>query len=160
MSGDVGPHLTSDDDDDTSTDLMTFCIQLVHHSQWTSRRAFLCGSDVEIPLNHVISRQFEVNKDMLDIDKMIYTSSRYAVHRFVTLPETYTGSIVRIYTDDVHTGYVRLIREEDNTELQLSDLCTPTDETRHGPAVLSDGKTTILDNKYSLSNERVGLLLI
>jgi len=59
---------------------------------------------------------------MLDMDAMTYNSSRHAVHRSVTFPESYTGSIVKIYTDDVHTGYVRLIREKDNTELQLSDV--------------------------------------
>jgi len=75
MSDDVGPHLTSDDVDDTSTDLMTFCLQLVHHSHWKSRRSFLCGSSVEIPPDYVISRVFGVNEDLLDIDIMIYTAS-------------------------------------------------------------------------------------
>jgi len=156
MSDDVGPHLTSDDDDDTSKNLMTFCIQLVHHSQWTSRRTFICGSSVEIPNIHVISRVFAVNQDMLDMDTM-YTTSHYAVHRSVTSPETYTGSIVGIYTDDVHIGYVRLIREKDNTELQLSDLRTLTDEIIHEQAVLEDSKTTILENKYSLSSASVDI---
>jgi len=136
MSDDVGPHLTSDDEDDTSTDLMTFCTQLVHHSHWTSRRTFYCGSSVEIPLCLYITSQFGVNQDLLDIDRMHYNTSHYAAHRSVTLPEAYTGSVVRIYTDDVHTGYVRLIKEKDNTELQLSDLTSWTGGTRHGPAIL------------------------
>jgi len=73
------------------------------------------------------------------------------------LPQTYTGSVVRIYTDDIHTGYVRLIREKNNTELQLSDLYPLTGETRHGPAFSSDSKTAILENKYSLSNASVDI---
>jgi len=153
MSDDVGPHLTSDDDDDTSKDLMTFCIQLVHHSQWKSRRIFTCGSWVEIPLYQIIGHWFGVNKDMLDMDRMTCNTNRYALHRSGTLIKTFTGSIIRIYTDDVHTGYVRLIREEYNTELRLYDLLPSslTDKVIHGPAVLSDRKTSLLENKYSLS---------
>jgi len=102
MSDDVGPHLTSDDDDDKSKDLMTFCIQLVHHSQWKSVRSFSCGSSVEIPPYQVIAQTFGVNNDMLDMDRMTYTTNRYAHHRSVSLLEYCIGSIVRIYTDDVH----------------------------------------------------------
>jgi len=70
MSGDVGPQLTSDDDDDTSKDLMTFCIQLVHHSHWKSSRILLGGSSAEIPFYGAISQEFGVNADMLDNDAM------------------------------------------------------------------------------------------
>jgi len=65
---------------------------------------------------------------MLDVDRIIYETSHYTAHRSETLPETYTGSKIRIYTDDVQAGYVRLIsEEEDTTELLLSDLYTLTD---------------------------------
>jgi len=103
MSDDVGPHLTSDDDDDTSTDLMTFCIQLVHQSQWKSRRRFTCGSSVEIPLCEFISEEFEVNKDMLDTDMMLYNTSYCAAHRSVTLPEAFTGIVLLGY---IQTTYI------------------------------------------------------
>jgi len=105
----IGPHPTSEDDDDSSKDLMTFCIQLDHHLQWRSVRPFFCGSCVEIPHYEIIGQKFGVNADMLDIDRMTYNNNGYALHRSVTVPETYTGSIIRIYTDDAHTGYVRLI---------------------------------------------------
>jgi len=59
MSDDVGPHLTSDDDDDTSRDLKIFCIQLIHHSQWKSQRLLSCGSSVEIPLFAAVGQLFE-----------------------------------------------------------------------------------------------------
>ena len=49
---------------------------------------------------------------------------------------------------------MRLVREEDNTKLQLSDLCTiNSDETRHRSDILLDGKQCILANKYTLTNE-------
>jgi len=152
MLDDVDPYRTSEDDDDTSKDLMTFCLQLVHHSQWKTTRAFSCGSCVDIPLHQIIGQKFELNKDILDIDRMIYNTNHYAAHQSATLPESYTGGIVRINTDDVHTGYVRLIREKDNAELRLSDLYQLTSEIMHGPAVLSDGKMMILKNNYTLSN--------
>ena len=65
--------------------------------------------------------------------------------------ETYQGSIIRIYTDDVHTGYVRLIREKYNTELLWSDLGKLNGE-RHGPALLRYHKLENL-TKYSLTND-------
>jgi len=150
----VGSRLAMDDD--TSTDLMPFCMQLVHHSQWTSRRKFFGSSFVEIPLQRDIGKQFAVNSDKLDIDAMVFDSFHHAFNRSVTLPETYTGGIIRIYTDDVHTGYARLIREKDNTELLLSDFCSPNeDEMRHGPAILTDNKLNILKYKYGLSDSTI-----
>jgi len=120
--------------------------------QWQSRRAFLCSSSVEIPLYFAINQQFGVDRVILDVDTMLYTTYHCAAHRSVTLPETYPGSIIRIYTDDVRrpTGYVRLIRAKYNMDLLLGDLYRLTGLTMHGPAVLSDS-TTIFENKYSLS---------
>jgi len=58
-----------------------------------------------------------------------------------------------VYSEDIHAGYVRLIRERQNTELLLSDLHKlNADETLHGPAVLNDNKNIILNNAFSLSN--------
>ena len=47
----------NDDDDDTLNNLMTFCSQLVHHSQRRSVKHFLCGSGIKIPLRYLISKQ-------------------------------------------------------------------------------------------------------
>jgi len=156
MSGEVGSHLTSDingSDDDISKDLMAFCIQLVHHSQWTLARWFLSGSRVENPLSNVISQVLEVNRDGLDIDRMTYKSSNYAFNRSVVLPESYNGSIVRIYTDEVHTGYVRLIEENGSIEFLPCDWYALNEgDTIHGPAVLSLNERLILGKPYALSN--------
>ena len=76
-------------------------------------------------------------------------TSQYAANNSVKFPETYHGSIIRMYTDDVHTGYVRLIKEKDSSELHLSDLYElKGDETRYEPAVLSDGRITLFEDKY------------
>ena len=106
-------------------------------------------SRIEIPLQYALSTH--INHDMSDLDQMMTLTSLSAANRSVEFSETYQGSIIRIYT---HTGYVRLIREKDNTELQLSDLYTLTGaDTRHGPAILSDNKQYLLAAKYFLSND-------
>ena len=64
----MSAHLMSDDDDDTLNNLMTFCIQLLHHLQWKSERRFLCGSIMEIPLRHVISKHYHITDDVTDTD--------------------------------------------------------------------------------------------
>jgi len=38
---------------------------------------------------------FGVNTYLLDMDRMQYDTNHYAANRSVTLPEAYTGSIVR-----------------------------------------------------------------
>ena len=148
---------TSRDDADhrlTSINLLTLITQLINHSQWIPEKISMCGSYVEISLNDVVSQRCHVSNAMKDIDEMTYRTACYAANRSVCFPETYQGSIIRIYTDDVHTGYVRLIRERDNTELQLSHVWTLTgNETLHGPAILTDKAQISLRNKYSLSND-------
>jgi len=156
MSVARGLHRTIDDDDSTSTDLMTFCMQVVDHSQWKSRRTFICGSFVDIPFSINICKNCVINQDKLDIDRMVYDSSRFAFNRSVTVPESYNGRILRIYTNDVHTGYARLVNEIDNTEARLSDIHTEIDgKSLHGPAVLIDNEKNVLDNKFSLSEAAV-----
>jgi len=94
---------------------------------------------------------------MLDVDKMIYDTRRYAFHRSVSVPQAYNGSVIRIYTDDVHAGYVRLIEEKTNTELPeiwqktLSKL--PGIENIHGPAILVNKRRFISEYKFPLSSE-------
>ena len=142
----VSSHLMSGDDDDSILNsLMTFCIELVHNSQWKSERRYMCGSSVEIPLRHLINKQYEISCDMINDIEMRYWTSKYAVNRYETYPEAYHGCIIRIDTDDIHAGYARLIRENDNKELELSDVCTLTsDELRHGPAIFSDRRMNLL----------------
>jgi len=133
-------------------------MQLIHQLQWKSYRQFIVGSSGEIPHLLDIYNRFGVNNDMLDIDIMTYDTSHYAAHRSVTMPGMYDGSALRIYTDDVHYGYVRLIKEKDNTELRLSDLFTMDDDVvKHGPCVMIDRRMSILRNKYSLSNDAVDI---
>ena len=144
MSVDVHSRLTKDDDGDgdddiadISRDLMLFCMNLVDCAQWNSLRQFICGSSVEIPFSYGITEPFNINEKLFDMDGMLHVNNLYAGHRLKLLPETYSGNVIRIYTDDTHTGYVRLIREKDNTELQLSDLAKLIGSSaRHGPALL------------------------
>ena len=79
----------SDDDDDTLNNLMTFCIQLLHHSQCKPVRTFLCGSSMEIPISGVIHNRYHINEDMKDFDLIIYLTSQYAVNRSFDFPETH-----------------------------------------------------------------------
>jgi len=131
-------------------------MQVVDHSQWKSRRTFICGSYVDISFSYVICSESGVSHDKLDIDRMVYDGSRFALNLSVIVPETYNGRILRIYTDDVHTGYARLVNEIDNTEARLSDIHTQIDgKTLHGPAVLIDNETNVLDNKFTLSEAAV-----
>jgi len=146
------------DDHDTLNNLMEFCTTLVGHSQWKSVRVIHCGSRMENPTYSTYAKVFMDNVDKLDMDKMLFGFSQSTVSRSQLVPEAYTGDIVRIYTDNIHTGYVKLINEIDNTELlnshqyELAD-----DETLHGPAVLqscSTNRNEILNKhiKYRQSN--------
>ena len=128
----IRTHLTNynadnvnDDSDNNSqglNDLMSFCMQLVHHSQWKSERVFHCGSFMEIPYNSFITQEFGVGKEMLDMDLMMHFNHFYAGQQSVEFPENYHGQIIRLYTDQVHAGYARLIKEGDNTEVQIDEV--------------------------------------
>jgi len=145
-----------DDIDNASNYLLTFCMQLVHHSQLKWYRWFLSGSILEISPSAFSIKKYKVSADMLDVDLMVSNTRQYAFHRSVTVPPAYTGGIIRIYTDDVHPGYVRLIQEENNTELseirqrELRKL--PGAEYIHGPAVLMNNSRFILERTFPLSN--------
>ena len=156
--------MSGPDDDGFKVDLSQFCIQLVHHSQWKSDRLFLTGSLAEILLYREI---VELDKEnwpsgdkAIDSDRMTYANCHYATYQSIPFPETYLGSVIRIHTDDVHTGYVKLVREEDNTELRWDHLllrALKDCEIKHGPAVLIDNKNLILDNRYPVSNVDIDL---
>ena len=88
---------------------------------------------------------------------MLYSNHNYAYFPSVTFPKTYNSQFasrdIRIYTDDVHTGYVRLIKGKDNTELLMSDLHKQSGNQKiHGPAIWSENKE-IVDKIYSLSKD-------
>ena len=64
-------------DDEISKHLMIFCIQLVHHSQWTSHRHFMCGSCIEIPAFLYLAIKHGLDDYMLDADQMFYNTGHY-----------------------------------------------------------------------------------
>jgi len=136
---------------------MTFFMQLVHYSQLKSYRQYICGSSSEILFNPFSIEKYKVSAEMLDADMMIYETRHYAFHRSVIVPPAYTGSIIRIYTDDMHSGYVRLIQEESNTELpelrQRKFCKLPGKGNVHGPAVLIDIRRINPEYKFFLSND-------
>jgi len=83
---------------------------------------------------------------------MNFDNYTYAAHQSVTFPKIYNGWIIRIYTDNVHTGYVRLIKEKTNKELQLSEwYAFDGNDEKHGPAILSSNKKQVLKYKSTLS---------
>ena len=83
MSVRMSSHLMSDDNEDSLNNLMTCCIQLLHHSQWKSARQFFCGSGIEIPLGYLLSEQYH----MMDNDNMIHSTDLSAANRSVQYPE-------------------------------------------------------------------------
>ena len=119
----------TDDDGDSTQDLVKFFKQFIHYAQWKCMRRFITGSTVEIRHRLFLVTQ-HVTCDMSDMDVMHYDSFRLATKRSGSYPDTYCGAGIRIYTDDVHAGYVRLIKESSNTELLLSDLYTLKDDEK------------------------------
>ena len=63
---------------DTSKNLMTFCMQLLHYSQFRMIRKFFCGSTVELSEIESLAEQHGVHVDMLDEDYMMYNIYNYA----------------------------------------------------------------------------------
>ena len=119
----------------------------------------MCGSCIEIPLFASLAAHHGVDDYMLDTDQMFYNTGDYATYPSVTFPKAYNTHYdslrIRIYTQDVHAGYVRLIMEIDNRELLISDLHKPiSDETIHGPAVFRNIKQVILERTYLLGNNK------
>jgi len=133
----VDSRLTSEVNDDSSEDLFKFIMHLVQHSQYKSIRVFTTGSSVEIPSHcKMIAEEFGVKVGMLDYDEMSYSAAQYAFPYSHRVPDIYSGTIVRVCTEDVHAGYVRLIWERNNTEVELKALINQSERTMHGPAVL------------------------
>ena len=75
--------------DDTSKNLMTFCIQLFHHAQFKITRKFFCGSSVEISEIESVAEQHGVDVDMLDMDYVIYNIYNYATYPSKTFSKFY-----------------------------------------------------------------------
>jgi len=111
--------------------LKSFGLQLVKHSHHKSARSYVCGSAVEIPLVNGLTKLFDIRQHSPSINVVIFSSSLFAFGRRRTVPDTYSGQIIRIYADDdIRAGYARLVREEDNTEVQETDLAGLTDVLR------------------------------
>ena len=93
---------------------------------------------------------------MLDSDMMSYTRSLCAADRSVCFPDVYHGCIMRIYTENIHPGYVKLIREKDNIELLKRvpfSLNTIKYQSIHGPALLTDDSEGKPCEQFSRSND-------
>jgi len=139
---------------DTTGDVKQYYHQLINHSQFQSVRHFLSGSYVENPGNRAANLQsFGVSDNVLDIDRMIYRTSLYAFSRGrVVGAEEYTGEVIRIYTQDVHVGYARLINEKSNTELLSSQIREQKiGEEDHGPAAKYDSRQQWIDERSNFS---------
>jgi len=95
-----------------SESLLKFCMRLVHHSQWKNKRSFSSGSTVELTDRLVVALEFDIDCKKLDLARMTYKTYRYAFPRPVLVPETYAGEVLRIYTDNLHPGFLRLIQEK------------------------------------------------
>ena len=148
-----------------SKHLMTFGMHLVHHSQWRSLRQFMCCSCREISVFAYLATHHGVDDYMLDVDLMWYNTVYYATYPSVPFPKAYNSQYdslrIRIYSQDVHAGYVKLIKEIDNRELLMNDLYEPTgEETIHGPAFLSNIKQQILVANYFLSNKLINTAIL
>jgi len=137
MSAVLDSRLTSDVIDDSSKiTLNVLRISSITHSA-SQEECLRPASKVEIPLYcNRIAEIFDVNVGMLDTDIMSYKTAHCAFSYSHRVPNIYSGDIVRVCTEDVHVGYVRLICEKSNTELQLKELGELADKTMHGPAVL------------------------
>ena len=50
-----------------------------------------------------------LSTDTEDVDNMFYSIERYAFPLTQRVPVEYNGAVLRIHTDGLHPGYVRLI---------------------------------------------------
>ena len=92
-------------------ELQRFSQQLVHKAQFKSVRFFTAGSHVELPQNHLSMQACGLKVNTEDVDCMHYLLHWYAFPLTRRVPDTYVGAVIRIYTDGVHPGYARLLKE-------------------------------------------------
>ena len=64
---------------------------------------------------------------------MYYLTHHYAFPLGQSVPEMYTGQVIRICSIGQHPGYTKLYNEEDNQEVTFSEMDIKF-ENRHGPA--------------------------
>ena len=115
-----------------SDEIKDFCQQLVRHALSKSQRSLITGSFVEIGKQHYIFQTIDL-KFLMDLDIMYYLTDRYAFPLGQSVPEMYTGKVIRICSIGRHPGYTKLYNEEDNQEVTLSEMDSKF-ENRHGPA--------------------------
>jgi hypothetical protein len=109
-------------DSTTGRRLTEFCRRLVDISQLHYAREFLTGSHVEIEFCEQGIKRFGIKRTDTDVDKMLDTTYLRAFPRGYQVPDSYSGEALRIFTDDVHAGYARLIWESSCTELLHDDI--------------------------------------
>ena len=150
--------------------LLSFSQQLLNHCQFGMCKSFLSGSSVEIEENTGCISKYQVcnnNTDvkrvrnlepstLIDIDIMGYSTAMYAFPCGQPVPETYCGTVIRIYTDNIHVGYCRLIKEDSDEELTLRELIDHKEADRHGPAVTFQREAYIeMIDTYSLGDTNI-----
>ena len=94
---------------------------------------------MELPHYHkMIANELGVTGDMLDEDEMSYNTAHSALGTSQGAPDTYNGRVLRIITNDAHTGYATLICERNKTEVILRDLCKISNRVIHKVRVDSE----------------------
>ena len=114
-------------------ELKRFCQQLVFHGQFKSLRWFIAGSQADILKGVDSLKECGLSRESQDVDKMLYRIDRYAFPLTQRVPVEYNGTVLRIHSDGLHPGYVRLIDEKSGEELQHIHG-KYGDCTIHGPA--------------------------
>ena len=87
-----------------SADLLKVCMTFVQRSAWRMSRFLASGSYAEIPLGYYVGQIFDIKNETLDFDVMFGVTVVNAIPRSAKLPDSYSGQIFRIYTDNVHPG--------------------------------------------------------
>ena len=124
-------------DNKTSLDPMEFYQLFLDLAQFKFFRSFTAGSRVEIECNEGSMLKYGLDTATCDVDTMDYDLENYAFPLKQRVPETFRRSVLRILShNDMHPGYVRLIRESDNTELKHRLFRRRNNEQHHGPALL------------------------
>ena len=106
-----------------SDKMKEFCQQLLRHAQFKSQRDFLTGSVVEIREQVNVLKIIDLKLlTLTDVDNMHYLTHCYAFPLCQSVPEMYTGKVVRICSIGRHPGYTKLYNEDDNMEFTFSEI--------------------------------------
>src|ERR1043165_4952786 len=95
-------------------EFVLFRQHLLDQSRSREFRRFVVGSEAEIPMNYYSMICFQLSDKNEDVDHMYYDLTKdYAFPRGQCVPEKFKGEVLRINTNHMHSGYVKLIREAD-----------------------------------------------